>query len=547
VTSRAKSVMSTTQALSVSDRVNTSPNVLMIFPRFNPNSYWSMQAVCDIEGRRCLAPPLGLITLAALLPAAWNIRLINRNAEELSDRDLDWADLVMTGGMLPQRSESLALIEQCQARGKPVVIGGPDAMSSPDVFAAADFRVLGEAEGLIDQFIAAWSSGARSGTFEGEKFQADVTKSPVPRFDLLTLSHYLYIGIQFSRGCPFTCEFCDIIELYGRVPRAKTNEQMLAELDALYRSGYRGHVDFVDDNLIGNKKALKRLLPDIIAWQKARRYPFKFSTEASLNLADDVQLLLMMREANFFAIFVGIESPDTETLIAAQKKQNTRRSLAASVHKIYEAGMFVIAGFIVGFDTERGRVAENMTECIAATGIPACMVGLLTALPNTQLTRRLEQERRLLPLELNAGDQCTAGLNFVTLRPRREVLQDYKDVLSEIYRAETFFQRARLLGRTLDLPRHPSGFSWRGSWRELRSFSRIAARMARRGMNDSRHFWAAVIDCGRYDIRNLEQVLTMAAFYLHLAEFTRFVVKDVDRQIAELPQEEKILPLPLSA
>jgi hypothetical protein len=284
----------------------------------------------------------------------------------------------------------------------------------------------------------------------------------------------------------------------------------------------------------------------MIAWQKAHGYPFKFSTEASINLADDTQLLQLMREAKFFALFVGIESPDTDTLIATQKKQNTRRSLADSVHKIYGAGMFVIAGFIVGFDSERKRVAQSMTECIAETAIPACIVGLLTALPNTQLTRRLEKEGRALPLKPTAGDQCTAGLNFVTLRPRREVLQDFRDVLSEIYRPETFFERARILGRTLDLPRHPTRFTWSGLRRELRSFYRIAARITRRGINDSRHFWAAVYDCGRHDIRNLEHVLTMAAFYLHLADFTRFVIKDVDRQIAELPQQEPV-PLPLSA
>ena len=315
----------------------TSPNALLVFPKFNPHSFWNLQAVCDIWGARCPAPPLGLITVAALLPASWNLRLVNRNAEELTDADFAWADLVMTGGMLPQQDDALAVIEMCRRRGKPVAIGGPDAMSSPDIYRHADFLVLGEAEGLIGQFVEAWSAGAATGVFEGVKFQADVTKSPTPRFDLLKFEHYLYVGVQFSRGCPFNCEFCDIIELYGRVPRAKTNEQMLAELDTLYRLGHRGHVDFVDDNLIGNKKALKRFLPALSAWQKQRGYPFQFSTEASMNLADDAELLRMLREANFFLVFVGIESPDTATLISMQKKQNTRRSLADSVHRIYQA------------------------------------------------------------------------------------------------------------------------------------------------------------------------------------------------------------------
>jgi radical SAM superfamily enzyme YgiQ (UPF0313 family) len=258
--------------------------------------------------------------------------------------------------------------------------------------------------------------------------------------------------VQFSRGCPFNCEFCDIIELYGRMPRAKTNEQMLAELDTLYRLGHRGHVDFVDDNLIGNKKALKRFLPALSAWQKQRFYPFQFSTEASMNLPDDAELLRMLPEANFFLVFVGIESPDTATLISMQKKQNTRRSLADSVHRIYQAGMVVIAGFIVGFDTEDLSVADTMADCIEATSIPVAMVGLLTALPNTQLTRRLEKEGRLLPLATNKGDQCSAGLNFITLRPRRDVLADFRAILQNVYDPAAYFERVRTLGRMLDRP-----------------------------------------------------------------------------------------------
>src|ERR1019366_6549917 len=290
----------------------------------------------------------------------------------------------------------------------------------------ANFRVLGEAEGVIEQFVEAWEAGAREGLFEAEKFQVDVTTSPIPRFDLLKFDDYLHIGVQFSRGCPFTCEFCDIIELYGRVPRAKTNPQMLAELDELYRLGYRGHVDFVDDNLIGNKKAVRKFMPELKAWLERNDYPFEFTTEASVNLADDDDFLAAMSEANFVGVFVGIESPDTDTLIAMRKKQNTKRSLVESIHKIYAAGIFVTAGFIVGFDSEKGSIANAMIELIEDAAIPVCMVGLLYALPNTQLTRRLEKEGRLHPTldyqQADYGDHCTQGLNFDTLRPRQEIL-----------------------------------------------------------------------------------------------------------------------------
>src|SRR6516225_2510079 len=347
-------------------------NVLMIYPRFGGGTFWNFAAACELFNAHYPTAPLGLITVAALLPTAWTIRLVDRNTEVLADGDLEWADLVMTGGMLPQYFDTIDVIELCRARGKPVVVGGPGVTSAPHLYSKANFQVLGEAEGIIDKFIAAWEAGAREGVFEAEKFAIDVTQSPVPRFDLLKTEHYLYMGVQFSRGCPFTCEFCDIIELYGRVPRAKTNAQMLHELDTLYRLGYRGHVDFVDDNLIGNKKAVKAFLPELKTWLEQRDYPFEFTTEASLNLADDAELLRLMNEANFIGVFVGIESPDTRSLIAMRKKQNTRRNIAQSVHRIYAAGLYVTAGFIVGFDSEQGSVADAIIELIEEAAIPVC-------------------------------------------------------------------------------------------------------------------------------------------------------------------------------
>ena len=507
-------------------------NVLMVFPRFNQNSFWSLQAACDIYGVKCPAPPLGMMTMAAMLPKEWNIKLVNRNAEELQTADIDWADMVMTGGMLPQRDDSQVVIGLAQARGKPVVVGGPDPMSSPEAYEKADFRVLGEAEGVIDDFIAAWEKGDRKGTYEKERFTVDVAKSPIPRYDLINFKHYLYIGVQFSRGCPFNCEFCDIIELYGRVPRSKSNDQMLAELQRLYDMGYRGHVDFVDDNLIGNKKALKRFLPALIAWQKERRYPFEFSTEASMNLADDSELLNLLKQANFFAIFVGIESPDTETLIATQKKQNTRRSLAESVHKIYEAGIFVIAGFIVGFDTEKGTMSRGMISCIEDTGIPVAMVGLLTALPNTQLTRRLETEKRLLPFESGAGDQCTAGINFIPLRPRKDIFSDYKTVLENIYEPDAYFERVRQVGRTLKRPDIDEAFNPEMAWHDLKFAGRLIWRVTVTRPDLRRPFWRTVTDVVRHNPAALQATIIMITFYLHLGQFAGKVTNELDRMIA---------------
>jgi radical SAM superfamily enzyme YgiQ (UPF0313 family) len=513
-----------------------SCRVLLVYPRFSKATFWNFTVACELVGARYPAAPLGLITLAATLPQQWDLRLINRNTEELTEADLDWADLVMTGGMLAQQVDTLELIALCHAHGKPVAVGGPDPTSSPEIYAAADFRVLGEVEGIVDEFIAAWVAGERSGCFTAPKFTIDVTLSPIPRFDLLKFEQYLYVGVQYSRGCPFTCEFCDIIELYGRVPRAKTTLQMLAELDALYQLGYRGHVDFVDDNLIGNKKALKTFLPELAAWLKARDYPFEFSTEASINMADDDELLRLMREANFFTIFVGIESPDPATLVHTKKKQNTRRSLAGSVHKIYRAGMFVTAGFIVGFDSEVVSMADAMADFIEESAIPVCMVGLLYALPNTQLTRRLEATGRLHPghdvATPETGDQCIASLNFDTLRPLREILLDYRRVLERVYDPSAFAGRLERLagmldrsGRQRDLPE--------GDKRLKASLGMVHEIISR--LPEARQpFWQTFVACGKSNPAALRYIVMLMAFYLHLGPFARKVIATIDARLAEL-------------
>ncbi len=509
------------------------PNVLMVSPRFVQNSFWSLQAFADAYGARAQSPPLGLMTVAALLPSDWSVRLIDRNTGKVDRSDLDWADMLMTGGMLPQRADMLAVIDLAQRHGKPVVVGGSDPMSEPGIYTRADFRVLGEAEGLIGQFIDAWNNGARRGTFEAQKFQADVTTSPVPRFDLIEFQRYTYIGVQFSRGCPFNCEFCDIIELYGRMPRSKTNEQMLTELDVLHRAGYRGHVNFVDDNLIGNKKALKRFLPALAAWQRRHGYPFQFSTEASMNLADDAQLLAMLRDANFFGVFIGIESPDTETLIAMQKKQNTRRDLVESVHRIYSAGIVIAGGFVIGFDSERGSVAEEIIACIDAMHVPIAMVGLLSALSNTQLTRRLERERRMLPMSWEDGDdQFMMALNFVTRRPRRDILADYGRVLAAIYAPEAFFARLKAVCSALRPPGHPAKFELWLNLHYLRFFLRVMWQATVVLPNMRRPFWSTLAATAWHNPATLRYFLFHTAFYLHLGPFARYVVGELDRQIA---------------
>ena len=522
-----------------------SRDVLMIYPCFVNESFWNYRESCAVVGAKYPTIPLGLITVAAMLPRQWNVRLVNLNTDELTDADLEWADLVMTGGMMFQQAGTLDIIELCRRRGIPVAVGGPDVSSSPHVYERANFRIVGEAEGVIDKFIDAVDNGSNEGLFVAPKFEIDVTKTPKPRFDLLKFEQYMYLGVQYSRGCPFTCEFCDIIELYGRVPRTKTTEQMLEELEVLYQLGYRGHVDFVDDNLIGNKKALKSFLPHLIQWLKERDYPFEFSTEASLNLADDAELITMLKNANFFVIFMGIESPDTDTLIAMRKKQNTRRSIPDSIHKIYQAGIFVTAGFIVGFDSEKGSVAEPMIEVIEECAIPMSIVGLLWALPNTQLSRRLAREGRLQVhaefMPKGSNDQVASGLNFETKRARIDLLRDLRHVLATIYTPEAYCGRIDRLVSLLDCAdRHRE--MPKGDIRAKIGTVNIVQEILRRMPQHRDRFWRTFTNCLNNNPGALRAVVTLMGFYLHIGPYTRYAIAQLDEQIEALEQGTFVTP-----
>ncbi|MCK4414856.1 MAG: B12-binding domain-containing radical SAM protein [Candidatus Eisenbacteria sp.] len=523
------------------------PNVLLVNPRFSPHAFWNYKETCAVVGARHVAAPLGLITVAALLPEEWNLRLVDRNAAELRKDDLQWADLVMIGGMLPQQRDAKRIIVRAHSYGKPVVVGGPDVTASPAVYADADFRVLGEAEELMDDFVGAWRAGSERGTFVARSFP-DLTQSPLPRFDLLKLEDYLHVGVQFSRGCPYNCEFCNVIELNGRVPRFKRTSQMLRELDSLHQLGYRGHVDFVDDNLIGNRKVLRSFLAALEEWREAHGCPFEFSTEVSLNLADHDDLLAAMRRAGFFAVFVGIESPDTEILLSTQKAHNARRNIGESLRKIYRAGMFVNAGFIVGFDAERASVARAMVDCIEEAAIPVCMVGLLYALPNTQLARRLLSEGRLHADSDRVttdcvADQCTSGLNYTTLRPRQEILADYRIILREIYHPRAFFGRVRRMALTLDLSRHGVRSPLRALGRHLRSFLQISLQTGFRDRKARPHYWRALGDCLLHNPRAIRTVVSLAALYLHIQPFAQFMDQLLSAQIESIRTADSHVPL----
>ncbi len=511
---------------------------LLVSPRFPEHSFWNYREVCEIFGARYPAAPLGLVTAAALLPQEWEIRLLDLNVREMDTAAIDWADIVMSGGMIPQQRSILSLIDFCHGRGKRIAVGGQDPTSQPDVYASADFLVLDEGEMTIPKFLADLEAGATRGIYRSEA-KPDVTGSPVPRFDLLDLKKYLHVGIQFSRGCPFNCEFCDIIELYGRRPRTKNPQQMLREMESLYQLGYRGHVDFVDDNFIGNKKNVMAFLPELLRWSRARNFPFYFSTEATINLADDPKLLAMMEAVDFRYVFVGIETPDEHLLALTRKKQNTRHPIVDSVHRLYRHGMVVTAGFIVGFDGETRSVAESMAACVEAAGIPMAMVGLLTALPNTQLTRRLEREGRLpegYSLQRPGdADQATSGLNFTPSRPRVEILEDYASIINRLYSTKGYFDRVlRAAGLLRRQPKQLG--SMRGRSKELAALGAVVWRLGF-ARETAWCFWRNILRILGTRPKNFEAAVHLMALFLHFRKQTRFVLDGIERKIAQLHAE----------
>jgi radical SAM superfamily enzyme YgiQ (UPF0313 family) len=430
-------------------------HVLLVYPRF-PKTFWSFNRALELVGKQVLMPPLGLITVAALLPKEWSLKLVDTNIRAVSSDEWSWADLVIFSAMLVQKRDLADQIQLAKGRGLAVAVGGPFASSSPNAreLKAADFLVLDEGEITIPAFLKALEQGATHGRFSAENEKPDISFSPVPRFDLLEHSAYDIMPLQFSRGCPFQCEFCDIIVLYGRKPRTKTPDQLIKELDYLYELGWRGGVFLVDDNFIGNKRNVKLLLPALLSWQQLHGFPFAFTTEASVDLANDEQLMQMMAAARFDRVFLGIETPDSNSLMEAGKLQNTRNCLAEAVDTITGHGLQVMAGFILGFDAEKTGAGQRIVDFVTKTGIPVAMLGILQALPNTALWHRLQREGRLLesPDSFDEGIQ-THLLNFTPTRPMAEIAGEFVGAFSQLYEPRAYLERIYAYCQKLGVPR----------------------------------------------------------------------------------------------
>jgi len=415
--------------------------VLLINPDM-VKSFWDFRRLFKAERVKALAPPLGLITVAALLPAEWELRLVDENAAPVTEADWRWADLVMITGMIAQRQSLLALVREAKRRGKTVVAGGPYPTSVPEEVLAAgcDFLFLGEAENGLSLWLAALAAGQTGGVFE-QKAKPELSASPVPRFDLLNLSDYILMAVQTSRGCPFDCEFCDVVKLYGRKMRYKTPEQVLQELEVIYRLGWKREIFICDDNFIGNKDRAKEILHRLIPWMKSHGEPFSYITQASVNLGQEPELMDLMTEANFSTVILGIETPDEEVLAAAHKFQNIRHPLAESITNICANGLTVLGSFIMGFDGERPGTGERIASLVEATHIPMVILNLLQPLPETKLWRRLQEEGRLLEGG-GSGDLADATLTFRPQRPPAELMTEFLDCWLHLYEPERFLGRA---------------------------------------------------------------------------------------------------------
>jgi radical SAM superfamily enzyme YgiQ (UPF0313 family) len=503
---------------------------LLVQTKFSAFSFWNYQDVCDIVGARYPAAPLGLLTVAALLPQQWTFTLIDENVEPLLDEQLLWADIVFTGGMLPQQKSMLEFIRRAHDLNRLVVVGGPDPTSQPGLYKDADFLVLGEGEITIPMFLKDLEAGTTSGTYASTE-RANMLESVIPRYDLIRFRDYIMIGMQFIRGCPFNCEFCDVIELFGRTPRFKTNEQILKELQTLYVLGYRGHIDMVDDNFIGNKKKVKELLLEIRVWTKERKYPFYFTTEASVNLADDDELLQLMQDCDFRYVFLGIETPENETLAKNNKNQNVNKPVEDAVNKILSYGIVSNGGYIIGFDSESRQIAANMINSIQESGICMAMIGLLYALPNTQLTRRLEAEGRLFHMAAQTVsdtdiDQTTSGLNFATLIPRSEILKNYIEVLKTVYTPANYYKRVIYTGLNIKTKyRHKPNFS---TWLiYMRSFLRVC-KEAGFSRETRLHYWMMFFKIIFRNPKGIEAAVNLAAMFIHFQKQKKYIVSCVN-------------------
>ena len=414
-------------------------NVLLVYPE-HPVTFWSFTHALKFIGKKSNLPPLGILTVAAMLPQQWNLKLIDMNTKMLKDKDIKWADYVFISAMNIQRQSAQEVINRCKTLGVKTVAGGPLFSTEPEHYGDVDHLLLYEGEMCIPKFIEDLEKGSPQHIYSFEGYP-ELAQTPIPAWELVDMKKYALLSLQYSRGCPFHCDFCNVVSLFGHKPRTKSAGQIVEELDVIYRLGWRGSVFFVDDNFIGNKQKLKdEVLPAIIAWMRERDYPFDFFTEASINISDDPELMTLMVEAAFDCVFVGIETVDPDSLAECKKAQNTKRDLMECVKRIQEYGMQVQGGFILGFDNDKPSIFSKMSSFIQNSGIVTAMVGLLNAPRGTKLFERMQQEGRLL----NDFSGSNTDVNFKTKMDLSDLRDGYNSVVSSLYSPKNFYKRVKI-------------------------------------------------------------------------------------------------------
>lgn len=435
---------------AVKNKSKAGLKVLLVYPKY-PNTFWSFQSILKFLNKKAAFPPLGMLTVAAMLPQNWELKLVDMNVENLSDSDIVWADAVFISAMIVQKKSAGEVIKRVKKLEKPIAAGGPLFTTGwEDFIEDVDSLILGEAEANLKYFLNDLAAGTVKKIYEVKDFPS-ISEAVSPKWDLIKMKHYNSMCLQISRGCPFNCDFCDIVKLNGRIPRIKTGKQVTDELEALCKSGWKGGVFFVDDNLIGNQKTLeKEILPAIIEFQKKRKQPFLFNTQASIDLADKPVLIKLMVKAGFTTVFVGIESPQDESLKECSKYQNKNRDLVKSVKVLQNAGFEIQGGFIVGFDSDPLNIFQKQIEFIQNSGIVTAMVGLLTALPKTKLYQRLKEGGRLT--KESSGSNTGLDLNFLPKMNKEVLMEGYKKIVSTIYSPKHYYERVKTFLREFRPP-----------------------------------------------------------------------------------------------
>lgn len=479
--------------------------ILLLYPQY-PETFWSFKHALKLVSTKALLPPLGLLTIASLLPANFEKKLIDLNVSKLKDKDILWADYVFISAMITQKDSANETIQRCKQLGVKVVAGGPLFIEYFDDYVDVDHFVLGEGEVTLPMFLEDLKNGNPLRCYNSE-VKPDITLSPIPQWSLLKLKNYQKMPIQFSRGCPFDCEFCNIAKLNGRIPRTKRPLQLIKEINSLIREGWAGSIFIVDDNFIGNKAKSKKLLKALIRWRRLTKSKITFMTEVSLNLVDDEELLALMRDAGFYSVFVGLETPSAEGLQECSKYQNKNKDLVLAVNKIHNYGMEVAGGFIVGFDSDDKYIFERQIEFIQNTGVVVAMVGLLQALPGTKLYERLKRENRLITN--SSGNNTDFSINFIPKIDKDILISGYKNIISSVYSPKQYYERVlTFLG------------SYKPSNVEIISFINIIALLKTIWIfgifqKERKFYWRLFFICLFKYPKSFSKVISMIVYYAH--------------------------------